>query len=99
MPKKYALLLVMIVAVLVLAACAATSASQETVANSDPWTYVPTHLIHTDHSSIVKGPFTSGQEVTRACLECHADSADQVMHTTHWTWESEPVSVPGATSR
>ena len=41
---------------LVLGACAATSASQETVANSDPWTYVPTHLIHTDHSSIAKAP-------------------------------------------
>ena len=26
--------------------------------------------------------------------ECHADSADQVMHTTHWTWEGEPVTVP-----
>ena len=77
-----------------LGACAATSASQETVVNSDPWAYVPTHLIHTDHSSIVQGPFNSGQEVTQACLECHADSADQVMHTTHWTWEGEPVTVP-----
>ncbi len=40
------------------------------------------------------GPYASGQEVTRACLECHPDSADQVMHTTHWTWESEPFDVP-----
>ncbi len=77
MPKKYALLLVY-------DRCFARPCGvrcdvrvrQETVVNSDPWAYVPTHLIHTDHSSIVQGPFNSGQEVTQACLECHADSAD-----------------------
>lgn len=94
MQNKFVSTLCLSVLALVLGACAATSASQETVVNSDPWDYVPTHLIHTDHSSIVQGPFDSGQEVTQACLECHAESADQVMHTTHWTWEGEPVTVP-----
>jgi octaheme c-type cytochrome (tetrathionate reductase family) len=31
--------------------------------------------------------FKSGPEVTRACLICHTDAAEQVMHTKHWTWE------------
>jgi octaheme c-type cytochrome (tetrathionate reductase family) len=42
----------------------------------------------------MKGPYNTPQEVTRACLECHPDSAEQVMHTTHWTWESQPFDVP-----
>ena len=46
-----------------------------------------------DHafSNFLKGPFTSGPEVTKACLECHKEAATQVMGTTHWTWESEQV--------
>ncbi len=50
---------------------------------------------HTDHTDIVQGPLATGPEVTRACLTCHPDSAQQVMRTTHWTWESEPVQLPG----
>jgi octaheme c-type cytochrome (tetrathionate reductase family) len=60
----------------------------------NPYDYLPTHPIHTEHKDIVKGPFETGQDVTRACLECHPDAADQIMHTTHWTWESETFNVP-----
>lgn len=60
----------------------------------DPWAYVPQHIVHTSHADIVQGSFESPQEVTRACLECHADAAEQITHTTHWTWESEPFDVP-----
>jgi octaheme c-type cytochrome (tetrathionate reductase family) len=67
---------------------------RETQASDDPWAHVPQHLSHTDHSVLLPGPYTSGQEVTRACLECHPESAEQVMHTTHWTWESQPFDVP-----
>ncbi|MFZ5921032.1 MAG: tetrathionate reductase family octaheme c-type cytochrome [Chloroflexota bacterium] len=68
-------------------------------AADDPWAFVPQHPIHTDHSNIVQGPgeegqFETPQQVTKACLECHEDSADEVMHTTHWTWESQPFDVP-----
>ncbi len=63
--------------------------------SDDPWAGVPKHGEHTDHKDIVKGPFTTGQDVTTNCLECHEDAADQVMHTVHWTWESEPVAIPG----
>lgn len=55
---------------------------------------VPVRSAHVDHHDIVKGVFRNGQDVTRACLGCHKDAAAQVMKTTHWTWESKPVSVP-----
>ena len=43
----------------------------------------------TDHSKLkeLQGPFASGPEVTKACLKCHTEAANQVMHTPHWTWE------------
>jgi octaheme c-type cytochrome (tetrathionate reductase family) len=48
-----------------------------------------------DHSSLLKGPFTDGPSVTKACLECHPNAAKDVMKTTHWTWESDSVSRKG----
>jgi octaheme c-type cytochrome (tetrathionate reductase family) len=44
-----------------------------------------------DHSQfeVLQGPFSSGQEVTAACLSCHTEAAHQVMQTRHWTWEYE----------
>lgn len=94
MRRKYGWILIVIAILLLVGALAVILRPKPTTANSDPWAFVPAHKIHTDHSSIIQGPFSSGQEVTQACLECHADSASQVMHTTHWTWEGEPVSVP-----
>ncbi len=60
----------------------------------DPSIYLPDKLVHVDHSDIVQGEFTTGQQVTKACLECHPDAADQIMQTTHWTWESRAFDVP-----
>ena len=42
-----------------------------------------------DHSqlAVLQGPFESPQDVTETCLSCHADAAQEVMHTVHWTWE------------
>jgi octaheme c-type cytochrome (tetrathionate reductase family) len=56
--------------------------------------YLPEKPVHVDHADIVKGEFKTGQDVTRACLECHADAAIQIMSTTHWTWESKSFDVP-----
>jgi octaheme c-type cytochrome (tetrathionate reductase family) len=41
-----------------------------------------------DHASfeILKREFRTGPEVTRACLSCHTEAAEQVMATIHWTW-------------
>ncbi len=62
----------------------------------NPWAGLPEATpVHTSHADLLKGPYTTGQEVTRACLDCHPAAAGQVMQTTHWTWESEPVQLPG----
>ena len=61
----------------------------------DPWKNVPQKAIHTDHKDIVQGPFETGSDVTEACLKCHQDAAFQVMGTSHWTWESKPIQLPG----
>ena len=43
----------------------------------------------TDHSQLkaLKGPFFSGPEVTKACLECHNTAGHQFMKNKHWTWD------------
>ena len=60
-------------------------------AQESPWVNVPVHKPHTDHSAIVQGPFETGSDVTKACLECHEDAAFEVTQTSHWTWESDPL--------
>jgi len=49
----------------------------------------------TDHSDMVKGPFKTGQDVTKVCLECHEQQAADFMKTTHWTWKGTPNHVQG----
>ena len=61
--------------------------------SDDPWNNVPLRIPHTDHTDIIQGPFETGADVTRACLECHEDSAPEVMATAHWTWESQPYDL------
>jgi octaheme c-type cytochrome (tetrathionate reductase family) len=41
-----------------------------------------------DHSTLIQGPFRSGPEVTKACLQCHETQARDFMKTVHWTWSS-----------
>jgi octaheme c-type cytochrome (tetrathionate reductase family) len=62
---------------------------------ADPRANLPEHPIHTSHTNIIKGPFETPQDVTRDCLRCHPEAAQDVMMTTHWTWESKPFTVPG----
>lgn len=48
-----------------------------------------------DHSAfpVLAGPFEKPQDVTAACLTCHADAATQIMGTVHWTWEyTDPIT-------
>jgi hypothetical protein len=40
-----------------------------------PWAAVPVRKQHVDHRDLLKGPYESGSEVTRACLECHPNSS------------------------
>lgn len=68
---------------------------EENQVRNDPWENVPQHPVHTDHSPIIQGPFETGEEVTKTCLDCHEDAATEVMQTPHWTWESEPYDIEG----
>jgi octaheme c-type cytochrome (tetrathionate reductase family) len=47
-----------------------------------------------DHSKfeILQQAFKSGPEVTAACLSCHTEADDQVMHSIHFKWEYESSS-------
>lgn len=63
--------------------------------SDDPWANVPKRPAHVDHKELLQGPFETGQQVTAACLECHEEAGEQVIHTAHWRWESEPVKVAG----
>ena len=60
----------------------------------DPAANLPRHAPEVSHVDLMTGPYETPQDVTLACLECHPDSATQIMATSHWTWESEPFDVP-----
>ena len=42
-----------------------------------------------DHTKFkeLQRDFKVGEDVTKACLECHTEAAKQVHQTKHWTWE------------
>lgn len=49
----------------------------------------------TDHSKLkeLQGPFESGPEVTKTCLECHNNAGHQFVKNKHWTWRfTHPVT-------
>ncbi len=50
---------------------------------------------HVDHSAFFPASLSTPQDVTRACLGCHADAASDVMKTAHWEWLGGEVQVPG----
>lgn len=56
---------------------------------ADQATKAKEHWMTTDHSKhdILKQEFTSGPEVTKACLSCHTEAALQFHQTIHWTWK------------
>ena len=35
------------------------------------------------------GPFKTGPEVTKKCIECHEKETKDFMKTVHWTWSKE----------
>lgn len=69
--------------------------TEESEAEEDPWAVIPIRAPHVDHTDLLSGPYETGSDVTRACLECHEDAAHEVAQTVHWTWESDPVMLDG----
>jgi octaheme c-type cytochrome (tetrathionate reductase family) len=61
----------------------------------EPWSGVPRRPAPVDHALLMEEAFSTGQEVTAACLSCHEEAGDQVVHTAHFQWQSEPVMLPG----
>ena len=52
------------------------------------WADQPAAASTADHSKFeeLAGPFATGPDVTRACLQCHTEAAKQVHKSIHWTW-------------
>ena len=55
--------------------------AKQAVKDSKRWTTV-------DHAKIdaLKQNFTSGEQITKACLSCHSEAATQFHKSIHWTW-------------
>lgn len=51
----------------------------------------------TDHSklAVLQKDFTSGAELTAACVSCHSEAASQFHKTIHWQWLADPGEVKG----
>ncbi|MEZ0344153.1 MAG: tetrathionate reductase family octaheme c-type cytochrome [Caldimicrobium sp.] len=46
-----------------------------------------------DHSQVIRGNFTRGQEVTAQCIKCHEKEAVDFMKTSHWKWMGPPNHI------
>ncbi len=92
---RYLWVIGLVVTALIIAVPVLLFASSGNEASPDPWAYVAPTPSHTNHAALMPGPYATGQEVTAACLACHETAAQEMMQTTHWTWESEPVLLPG----
>ena len=55
-------------------------------------------LISEDHKQM-RGPYPDGMAVTKACLGCHQDQADEVLASTHWLWKGPSPFVLGYEGR
>ncbi len=60
-----------------------------------PWKDIIKKKTHLDHSAFFRSKFKRPQDVTKACLKCHEDAAENLMKTVHWKWEGDAVAVPG----
>ncbi|SJZ62685.1 tetrathionate reductase family octaheme c-type cytochrome [Selenihalanaerobacter shriftii] len=48
-----------------------------------------------DHSMFIKGPFDSGKDVTKKCISCHSEEAEDVQHSIHYQWEGKTSTIKG----
>ncbi len=48
-----------------------------------------------EHKENLTGPFSSPQEVTKACLECHEEVGAEIIASRHWNWaEAHGATIP-----
>ena len=92
---KYIWVVGLIVTFLIVTVPIVSLVSAEPESTDDPWASIADKVPATDHSAIIRGPFESGSDVTRTCLECHEDAGHEVLQTVHWKWEGDPVMLEG----
>ncbi|MFA6449950.1 MAG: tetrathionate reductase family octaheme c-type cytochrome [bacterium] len=63
------------------------------------WSKVPKKLSPTNHAALVRGPLKSGPAVTRECIRCHPEEANDFMKTAHWNWVGDETFIPGHDTR
>lgn len=70
---------------------ARAEAQTPTTPTPPPAPISPANTSTADHSKfeILQQEFKSGPEVTAACLSCHTEADDQMMHSIHFKWEYE----------
>lgn len=93
--SKYVWVAGLIVTLLIVAVPVALVLGEDDDPPTDPWAGVPEHVPPVDHTDLLSGPFETGEEVTRACLDCHEEAGQEMLASVHFTWESEPVMLPG----
>lgn len=92
---KYIWAIGLLVTMLIVAIPVFSLVTHEPEPQEDAWAGVPERIPGTDHSDLLEGPFTGGEEVTQACLECHEEAGQEMLSSVHFTWESDPVQLPG----
>jgi len=92
---KYIWIIGLIVTILIVTVPIVTLVSAEPEKDDDPWESIPAEVPPTSHADIIKGPFESGSDVTRVCLECHEEAGHQLLQSVHWKWEGNPVMIEG----
>ncbi|MCB1338303.1 MAG: tetrathionate reductase family octaheme c-type cytochrome [Maritimibacter sp.] len=72
----------------------AEQAATPAIGTPPPVPMSPANTSTADHSKfeILQQSFASGPEVTAACLGCHTEADDQIMHTIHYQWSYESAS-------
>ena len=78
---KYSWIIGLVATFLIVAVPIVSFVSAEPESEDNPWAFIPAKVPPTNHSDIVKGPFESGSDVTRACLNCHEDAGHEVLQT------------------
>ncbi|MGW8273041.1 MAG: tetrathionate reductase family octaheme c-type cytochrome [Thermodesulfovibrionales bacterium] len=48
-----------------------------------------------DHGQYISGTFLRGTDVTKFCLTCHEEEAQDFIRTSHWKWKGPPNGIVG----
>lgn len=92
---KYIWVIGLVATILLVAVPLVAFVDRDAPVRDDAWAQVAPTPAPTDHSDLLAGQFERGTEVTAACLDCHEEAGQEMLRSVHFTWESEPVLLPG----